>query len=95
MDGENREAIDKEIAILTSLQHPNIVRFIGIKEFQSNKYMVMEYMNGGNLLDYIRKYESILKEQDLFQMTLQISSGMEYLEDKRIIHKLRNFSIFF
>lgn len=47
----------------------------------------MEYMNGGSLLEYIRKYEASVKEQTLFQMALQIALGMAYLEEKKIIHK--------
>lgn len=46
----------------------------------------MEYMNGGNLLTYIRVNEKILKEIDLFDMAAQIACGMNYLEEKKIIH---------
>ena len=92
----------KEISILSGLQHANIVRFIGLKKYKGELYMIMEFMNGGDLLQYIRKYEASLKENDLLDMTQQIALGMEYLEEKKIIHKfsfffffLLNFFIFF
>ena len=72
---------------LSSLQHPNIVRLIGLKKYKGELYMIMEFMNGGNLLQYIRKYEASLKENDLLDMTQQIALVMEYLEQKKIIHK--------
>ena len=76
---------------LSSLQHPNIVRLIGLKKYKEELYMIMELMNGGSLLQYIRKYETSLKENDLLDMAQQIALGMEYLEQKKIIHKFSFF----
>jgi len=80
---------------LSSLQHPNIVRLIGLKKLNGETYMVMEFMNGGNLREYIRKYETIIQESDLFDMAQQVALGMEYLEEKKIIHKYVFFSSIF
>ena len=79
--------MEKEMSILNSLQHPNIVRLIGLRKYKGELYMIMEFMNGGNLLEYIRKYEASLKENDLLDMAQQIALGMEYLEEKKVIHK--------
>ena len=49
--------------------------------------MIMEYMNSGDLLNYLRINETLLKEEDLFNFSLQICCGMQYLEEKNIIHK--------
>jgi len=87
--------MEKEMSILSSLQHPNIVRLIGLKKYKEELYMIMELMNGGSLLQYIRKYETSLKENDLLDMAQQIALGMEYLEEKKIIHKFSFFVFFF
>lgn len=81
------ENMMKEIGILSNLQHPNIVRFIGVKQHQGEQYMVMEFMNSGSLLDYIRKNEDRLHVSKFFEMAHQISLGMSYLEEKKIVHK--------
>jgi len=47
----------------------------------------MEYMNGGSLLEYIRKYEKILNNPQLIGMAQQICYGMEYLESKNVVHR--------
>lgn len=87
MKKEEALTIQKEIDILSKLEHPNIVAFIGIKQLNNETFIVMEYMNGRDLLTYIRKNDSVLTQNDLFNMASQVCFGMEYLEEKNIIHK--------
>jgi hypothetical protein len=69
-----------EMKILSSLKHPNIVTFIGIKSHNGTNYLVVEYMNGGDLLNYVRTHEC--EEEKLLKAAYHISLGMEYLENK-------------
>jgi len=50
-------------------------------------YILMEFMNHGNVLNYLRENEKKLEEKNLFDITHQVCIGMEYLESKNIIHK--------
>lgn len=43
----------KEIRLHSSLDHPNIVKFFGAFEKKESIYLVIEYMNGGTLFDYL------------------------------------------
>ena len=43
----------KEIKLHSCLEHPNIVKFYGCFEDAENVYLVMEYMNGGTLFEYL------------------------------------------
>jgi hypothetical protein len=44
-------------------------------------------MNGRSLLQYIRKYEQVLQEEELLDIHQdKYCCGMEYLESKNIIH---------
>ena len=47
------DAIKEEVAILTKLDHPNIVRYYETYEDEKNIYLVMEYIGGGELFDKI------------------------------------------
>lgn len=75
-----------EIDILSKIDHPNIVKLIGVRTMKGSTYMIMEYMNCGNLLTFIRSH-SDLTEELLMNMSIQIVYGMHYLEEKKIIHK--------
>lgn len=94
MKQEDVSGLQKEIEILSKLRpHPQIVTLVGIKELYGEQYMLMEYMDGGDLLSYIRNNESSLQESDLFNVTTQIVDGMIYLEENKVIHRdlaLRN-----
>jgi len=78
--------IEKEIKILNKLKHKNIVTLIGIKKINNETFMIMEFMNGGDLLNYLRRNDKNLKENDLFNFSIQIANGMKYLEENNIIH---------
>ena len=48
----------QELAVSQQLEHPHIVRVLDLIEDDSNVYIVMEYINGGHLLDFFtRAYE--------------------------------------
>ena len=47
-------------------------------------YIVMEYMTNGNLQDYLMQCDC--NETMMLYMATQISSAMEYLEKKNLIH---------
>ena len=78
--------MNKEINILKSLKHKHIVTFIGVAKYQGENYIIMEFMNHGSLLNYIRVNHNIT-QQTLKDMALQIADGMSYLEEKDIIHR--------
>ena len=42
-----------EVAVLTQLSHPNIIRLFDIFEDEEQQHMVMEYCEGGDLASYV------------------------------------------
>jgi len=48
-DESKREEMNKEISVLAKFDHPNIVKFLGIAYKNKTQYIVMEYINGGDL----------------------------------------------
>ena len=73
----------QEVHVLKRLRHPNIVGFMGIYQ---NSFVVMEWMEGGSLLDFIRN-EPNLSVSQFVTMMLQAAYGMVYLSSKNIIHR--------
>lgn len=85
-DKIDKERIDREISILKQTSHPNISQLYEIVSTKNNFYLVMEYINGGDLFDYIY-IENKLKEEKACLLFRQIISCVEYLSKKGICHR--------
>lgn len=85
-DRQRFEALRAEIDVLRAINHPNVVRFLGIDKIGFNMYIQMEYVNGGNLQDIIKQFGA-LSDDVAGKYTKQIVDGLCYLHDKNIIHR--------
>ncbi|KAM6409531.1 tyrosine-protein kinase Fes/Fps [Rhynochetos jubatus] len=77
----------QEARILKQYNHPNIVRLIGVCTQKQPIYIVMELVQGGDFLSFLRSEGPQLRVKDLVRMTENAAAGMEYLESKRCIHR--------
>mmetsp|Transcript_13871 Transcript_13871/g.19271 ORF Transcript_13871/g.19271 Transcript_13871/m.19271 type:complete len:540 (-) Transcript_13871:1763-3382(-) len=88
---DDQTEFENEISLLTMLNHPNVVRCLGIWVDPDSKdtYMVLELLRLGSLADFLRKkeFQSQLEAADLIEMCINIASGMVYLEQKNIVHR--------
>ena len=82
----DKTRIEREIKILKNMHHNNIVHLYDIKETPSSLYIIMEYISGKELFDYIisKRHLSELESCAFFQ---QIISGIEYLGKIRVVHR--------
>ena len=101
-DDEMTKYFKNEINILRILNHPNIVKLEEIKMDENNYYIVMEYINGGELSDYLKKYiekyGKPFSEEIVQYLMKQIISALIYIHDLNIIHrdlKLENIMVNF
>ena len=101
-DDEMTKYFKNEINILRILNHPNIVKLEEIKMDENNYYIVMEYINGGELSDYLKKYidkyGNPFSEEIVQYLMKQIISALIYIHDLNIIHrdlKLENIMVDF
>uniref|UniRef100_A0A182JDY1 Protein kinase domain-containing protein n=1 Tax=Anopheles atroparvus TaxID=41427 RepID=A0A182JDY1_ANOAO len=82
-----RDDFRREVDIMKSLQHKNIVRFITFIEELDKLVVVMEYVPKGSLLSFLGYQRYDLEEKDLLQMARDIANGMQYLFEKKIVHR--------
>ena len=94
--------LDYERNILRNLNHPNIVKLEDFKTTSNNYYIVMEYINGGELSKclekYKEKYQKGFPEKIVQHLMKQIVDALAYLHDLNIIHrdlKLANIMVNF
>uniref|UniRef100_A0A8C5HSL5 Tyrosine-protein kinase n=1 Tax=Gouania willdenowi TaxID=441366 RepID=A0A8C5HSL5_GOUWI len=86
---EHMREFEREIEILKSLQHENIVKYKGVcySAGRKNLRLIMEYLPFGSLRDYLMKNKERIDHKILVHYTSQICKGMEYLASKRYIHR--------
>jgi len=91
------EEFVKEVSMLQSLNHPNIVRFYGIhSSLDGKKYLVMEYIRKGSLDVVLQMERGNLTRTELLSFAKDAASGMLYLSEKGIAHRdlaLRNLLV--
>lgn len=66
--------------------HPNICRLFCTWALTTHYYMLFEYVQGGQLLDYIIQHGS-LKEHRVRKFTRGIASAIKYLHGHNIVHR--------
>lgn len=76
----------KEITLHASLDHPNIVKFYGVFEEKDDVYLVMEYLNGGTLFDYLNEV-NCLPIKTAVEYLRDIIEALSYMHDKSIAHR--------
>lgn len=85
-NGESMEGVNRELSILRQLDHPNIVYLKSFYEDIDNYYLVMEYVPGGDLMDFVAANGAI--GEDATQViTKQILEGINYVHKMGISHR--------
>ncbi|CAM4663958.1 unnamed protein product [Leuciscus chuanchicus] len=86
---EHLRDFEREIEILRSLQHDNIVRYKGVcySAGRKNLRLVMEFLPFGSLRDYLSKNKERFDHMKLLLYAAQICKGMDYLASKRYVHR--------
>ncbi|XP_035781040.1 tyrosine-protein kinase hopscotch-like isoform X1 [Anopheles albimanus] len=77
----------REVDIMKSLRHKNIVRFIRFIDDPPKFVVLMEYVPQGSLLSFLGYQRYNLQELDLLRMARDIANGMHYLFEKKIVHR--------
>lgn len=77
----------KEVAFLRSLNHTNIIQFIGVLYKDKKLHLLTEYISGGTLRELIHDLSKPLQWEKRLNFAKDISSGMTYLHSMNIIHR--------
>ncbi|KAI2639393.1 hypothetical protein GGS21DRAFT_428270 [Xylaria nigripes] len=79
-------SIEREVAILKLIDHPHIVKLHDIWENRSEIYLVLEYMNGGDLFTYINACGP-LPEFEMIGYFRQILAALGFIHSFNIYHR--------
>ncbi|KAM9913977.1 hypothetical protein OXX69_001069 [Metschnikowia pulcherrima] len=78
--------IEREIIIMKLISHPNIMGLYDVWENKNDLYLILEYIEGGELFDYLIK-RGKLSEYEAISYFKQIIRGIGYLHEFNICHR--------
>ena len=86
-NSSNCEEFYKEALAANGLQHENIVEFLGISNGPTSKMILFEFMDGGQLLDYLKCKGEQLSISDLIEILVDVCKGCAYMELMKFVHR--------
>lgn len=80
------ETVLREVAILDSLKHKNIIQIIEIFEDEDHFFLIMERMKGGDLFDRISQLKKYT-EKDARTVAKTLFLAMQYCHAQKLVHR--------
>lgn len=82
-----RDRFRQEAIMLSTLNHPGIVQFLNYVENEQGIFLIMEYVDGMTLEDYINNKSGLIVEDRALPMMRQILDAFAYAHGRGIIHR--------
>ncbi|KAK9507803.1 hypothetical protein O3M35_007577 [Rhynocoris fuscipes] len=83
-DVENRR---KEVKLLSTLNHPHVIKYYGHKVDNGILTIYMEYAVNGTLKHYIENKKELIEENEIIKLFSQLLLAIEYVHNLKIIHR--------
>ena len=88
---------EREYRILRDSRHSNIISVLAYLKDTNNSYLILEYAEKGDLLEFMNKRGGVLTERDSFRLLYQLTSAVKHMHSLLYVHldiKLENILIF-
>ena len=79
IDSHNKNLVLKEIDVLKKVEHPNIVNYYNFLKEDNYIFIIMEFLEGGTLKEYIQENSNNITEDIAREIIKQILSALSYL----------------
>ena len=68
-------------------EHPNLIKLIDVFHTADQCFIVMEYVQGKDLFEYLRSYNYRIPEPQVKKIVYNLLAGVSYLHERGIIHR--------
>ena len=86
-DPSFKERFSQEAKTHSKLDHPNIVKLLDYKEQKDDLFLIMEYVDGKQLDEHIKKVSGPIPEKDLTALFTQLLDAIGYSHKKGLVHR--------
>ena len=86
-DESFRTRFRTEAKVHAKLDHPNIVKLIDFQERKDGLFIIMEYVEGKQLDNYIKNDSGPIPEEDLLPLFAQIVEALSHAHSKGLVHR--------
>jgi NIMA (never in mitosis gene a)-related kinase len=90
MDPKQREKCLKEVSLLQSLKHPNIINYLDSFIEENELLIAIEWAEKGDLKRVIKRAQAEelpIEELKVWEYMHQIASALKHMQEKRIMHR--------
>jgi calcium-dependent protein kinase len=84
---QSKRKLINEVNIMKCLDHPHIVKIYEFFDHESALYIVMEYLEGEPLLDYLIRHSPAISEKMIADIIHQILSAIFFMHLNGIVHR--------
>lgn len=85
-DNKDKNRIEREISVLKTLLHPNIVQLYTVITTPISINLIQEYIKGRNFSDYLAS-RGRLEEDEACKYFQQLISAVEYIHKNKVSHR--------
>ncbi len=76
----------REARLVAQFDHPNVIKVFELRKEKGLPYLIMEYVEGGNLKELILRRDQNLRKDPLF-IIRGIGRGLNHIHEHGVIHR--------
>ena len=77
---------ERELRLIGNMSHPNIVQALGAEQIDGNLLLVMEFIEGTNLQQFVASGKKMSMDEAL-AVVRQVADGLQHAHERKIIHR--------
>lgn len=93
---EEEEQAIREVNLLASFEHPNVIRYYDSFVDDEILHIVMEYAQHGTLADRLKAQEGkAMDEAQIWKWSIQVAVGLQHMHSRHVLHRdLKSANVF-